>query len=292
MPSKRKDPPTDAGSTRRAVVAARVVVADGPDKFQQNDASQQLSPTNGAPGWSSLLSGLPGEPDEEDHEGWVERLFGNEQQRMHGCISPPNGMSCGFSGSSPSIGGSQRGPARGGRARGKARAPHPVSKGPPPLRTGNLGGAPSLEAPNQAADSPVDRCDDISGNDGLAVHGLSASWGAAEAACQSCTATAAAAAAVANARAATAAATGASMAESEASGGGALLWQPPDAQRAEGAAGAQLQSTMSGPSETPQQQMMIGMAGGQAMQQQQQQQMLLQQQEPQLRASNMPHYLK
>ena len=71
----------EAQAMRRQVVAARVVVPNGSDCL-----SSALSPTGSAPtvgqgfGWSSLLSGLPGEPDDEDHEGWVERLFGNERQ--------------------------------------------------------------------------------------------------------------------------------------------------------------------------------------------------------------------
>ena len=44
-------------------------------------------------GWSSLLSGLPGVVDEEDHEGWVERLFGNERS---GATSPPQPGLLGF----------------------------------------------------------------------------------------------------------------------------------------------------------------------------------------------------
>ena len=81
---------TDGGElSRRAVVAARVLVPNGPGDVLGTATSPTL-PERGQGqsfGWSSLLSGLPGEPDEEDHEGWVERLFGNERS---GCISPPN----------------------------------------------------------------------------------------------------------------------------------------------------------------------------------------------------------
>ena len=69
------------GSGRPVVVGARATV---------NPADSGISPPNvpngSGFGWSSLLSGFSGEPDEEDHEGWVERLFGNERS---GATSPP-----------------------------------------------------------------------------------------------------------------------------------------------------------------------------------------------------------
>ena len=78
MPKRRAAAQDDSpASQRRAVVAARIVPASG--------SAEPGSGSSGF-GWSSLLSGLPGEVDEEDHEGWVERLFGNEGRN---CTSPP-----------------------------------------------------------------------------------------------------------------------------------------------------------------------------------------------------------
>ena len=118
--------PNQSDGMRRAVVAARVVGG-------ANGTDQLLPPTGAGAtqsfGWSSLLSGLPGEEVEEDqdHEGWVERLFGNERS---GCTSPPNaGLLGDGKGSSPQKGKRgkngaqrQRGGSGGGAASGSSSA--------------------------------------------------------------------------------------------------------------------------------------------------------------------------
>jgi len=70
-------------------VAARSVPANTSNALPLS-VNTQLSPSSTpcAAGWSSLLSSLSGEPDDEDHERWLEGLFGSEQ-RTPGCISPP-----------------------------------------------------------------------------------------------------------------------------------------------------------------------------------------------------------
>ena len=80
MPKRKA---AENSTARRAVVAARVVVPSNANP-SPGSASGSGSNNNGF-GWGSLLSGLPQEPNDEDHEEWVERLFGNEQR---GCTSP------------------------------------------------------------------------------------------------------------------------------------------------------------------------------------------------------------
>ena len=138
---KRKTATDDSSSSsatgRRAVVAARVVP-------QAGGAAPQVSPQGPSPsanpgfGWNSLLSGLPGEPDEEDHEGWVERLFGNERS---GCTSPPNAGLLGAEPPLPSPSKTKRGRGGGPRAgrRGPPPGPAPPRKKRRPARTRPLG---------------------------------------------------------------------------------------------------------------------------------------------------------
>lgn len=134
-------PPADDSTMRRQVVAARVIMPTG------DGLSSAVSPTGSERqqgqgfGWGSLLSGLPGEPDDEDHEGWVERLFGNERSS---CTSPPNAGMLDPNLPSPSKSKRSR-PSGGRRAAGNQQGMMPgQAPGGQQLRPGVL---PGVQAP-------------------------------------------------------------------------------------------------------------------------------------------------
>jgi hypothetical protein len=137
MPKRKQAADEAASSTsRRAVVAARVVVNPGGPGASPQQVTSPNGPEQrqgGGFGWSSLLSGLPGEPDEEDHEGWVERLFGNERS---GCTSPPN---AGLLGEAPSPSKNKRVRGAGARRGGAPSVPGMMpASGAAQMRNANM----------------------------------------------------------------------------------------------------------------------------------------------------------
>ena len=156
---KRKAAVPDA--QRRAVVAACVVVNVDGSTSQQGGPST-VSPAC-LPGWSSLLSGLPQEPDDDDdHEGWVERLFGNERERQ-GCTSPlhPSLLSGGSHPPSMPNGGGARAPVGpvGGASRSRPSGcmpPRPAGGCTvPPGAPGQLGGGGSAQQQSPRAELSI-----------------------------------------------------------------------------------------------------------------------------------------
>ena len=145
---KRKTP-ADPAQSRRAVVAARIVPAGGPN------------PSAGGAGsnWGSLLSGLPQDPNDEDHEEWVERLFGNERQ---GSTSPLHssallggdpGMGVHQIQAPPSKGGPRSGNT-GGRRRGGAAAAPPAALNAQQPHLAQDGDAPNVRTVPRSPSPP------------------------------------------------------------------------------------------------------------------------------------------
>lgn len=121
---------TEASTTSRRVVQA----------VPSSQASSGLNGLNGMACGSSntlgaLLSGLPQEPNDEDHEEWVERLFGCEpQQPPPSCSSTGSfadaGQPAWMQQMQQQQGAAPRGGAavNGARPRGRSRQPKPASE--------------------------------------------------------------------------------------------------------------------------------------------------------------------